>query len=168
MINIPIWLQLYDVNQNGNCYCWPLHLVTSFHISIEHSILFHRFASQKDIYFLKWHVACGKFIGVNIWAGSGIPFPPNSMRFLRRKKCCSVIWFSGADSGLVKLVLMTTTNNFNNQQHKTKIKRFFCVKDITISFFTNSWNQRFILYAKRENRPLQKTKFPLKFSSSES
>ena len=25
---------LYDVDQNGNCYYWPLHLVTCFHISI--------------------------------------------------------------------------------------------------------------------------------------
>ena len=32
---------LYDVDYNRNCYHWPLHLVTSFHISIVPSILFH-------------------------------------------------------------------------------------------------------------------------------
>ena len=34
---------------------------------------------------------------------------------------------SGADSALVKLVVMTNVF-FNNQQHKIKIKRFICVK----------------------------------------
>ena len=46
-----------------------------------------------------------------------------------------------ADSGLVKLVVMTNIF-FNNQQHEIKINN--------------------------ENRPLQKTKFSLKFSSSAS
>ena len=49
---------------------------------------------------------------------------------------------SGADSGLVKLVVMSNVF-FNNQQHKIKIKRFLRVKEITSSFFSNSWNQRF-------------------------
>ena len=48
----------------------------------------------------------------------------------------------GADSGLVKLVVMTNVF-FNNQQHKIKIKRLLGVKQITSSFFTDSWNQRF-------------------------
>ena len=43
----------------------------------------------------------------------------------------------GADSGLVKLVEMTSVF-FNNQQHKIIIKRFSGVKQITPSFFTNS------------------------------
>ena len=34
-----------------------------------------------------------------------------------------------ADSGLVKLVVMTNVF-FNNQQHKIEIKRFMCVKQI--------------------------------------
>ena len=34
---------------------------------------------------------------------------------------------TGADSGLVKLVVMTNVF-FNNQQYKIKIKRFLCVK----------------------------------------
>ena len=38
--------------------------------------------------------------------------------------------FTGADSGLVKLVVMTNVF-FNNQQHKIKIKRFLCDKEIT-------------------------------------
>ena len=49
---------------------------------------------------------------------------------------------AGVDSGLVKFVVMTNVF-FNNQQHKIKIKRFLGVKQITSSFFTNSWNQRF-------------------------
>ena len=44
------------------------------------------------------------------------------------------------DPGLVKLVVMANAF-FNNQQHK--IKRFLCVKQITSSLFSNSWNQRF-------------------------
>ena len=44
---------------------------------------------------------------------------------------------AGADSGLVKLVVMTNVF-FNNQQHKIKIKRFVSVKEITSSFFSNS------------------------------
>ena len=43
---------------------------------------------------------------------------------------------AGADSGLVKLVVMTNVF-FNNQQHKIKIKRFLCHKEITSSFFSN-------------------------------
>ena len=37
----------------------------------------------------------------------------------------------GADSGLVKLVVMTNVI-FSNQQHKIKIKRFLCVKEIIV------------------------------------
>ena len=44
---------------------------------------------------------------------------------------------SGAHSGLVKLVLMTNVF-FNNQQHKTKIKRLLGVKQIMSSFFTTA------------------------------
>ena len=47
-----------------------------------------------------------------------------------------------ADSGLVKLVMMTNVF-FNNQPHK--IKRLLGVKQITSNFFTDSWNQRFYL-----------------------
>ena len=41
---------------------------------------------------------CSEFIGVYISTGSGILFSPNfislySIRFFRKKKCCSVIWF---------------------------------------------------------------------------
>ena len=43
---------------------------------------------------------------------------------------------AGADSGLVKLVVMTNVF-FNNQQHKIKIKRFLCDKEIMSSFFSN-------------------------------
>ena len=49
---------------------------------------------------------------------------------------------SRGGSGLVKLVVMTKVL-FNNQQHKIKLKRFLCVKQITSSLFSNSWNQRF-------------------------
>ena len=49
---------------------------------------------------------------------------------------------AGVDSGLVKFVVMTNVF-FNNQQHKIKIKRFLCVKQITFIFLSNSWNQRF-------------------------
>ena len=34
---------------------------------------------------------------------------------------------AGADSGLVKIAVMTNVF-FNNQQHKIKVKRFICVK----------------------------------------
>ena len=44
---------------------------------------------------------------------------------------------AGADSGLVKLVVMTNVF-FNNQQHKIKIKRFLFFKEITSSFFSNN------------------------------
>ena len=48
-------------------------------------------------------------------------------------------------SGLVKLVVMTSVF-FNNQQHKIKIKRFICVKQIKSSFLGDSWNQHFYSY----------------------
>ena len=39
------------------------------------------------------------------------------------------------------------TNVFlNNQKHNIKIKRFLYVKQITFSFFSNSWNKLFIVY----------------------
>ena len=41
--------------------------------------------------------------------------------------------YAGADSGLVKSVVMTNVF-LNNQQRKIKIKRFICVKQITSSF----------------------------------
>ena len=44
---------------------------------------------------------------------------------------------TGADSGLVKLAVMTNVF-FNNQQHKIKIKLLLGVKQITSSFFTES------------------------------
>ena len=47
-----------------------------------------------------------------------------------------------ADSGLVKLVVMTNVF-FNNQQHKIKTKRFIFVKQIKSSFFSNNGNQCF-------------------------
>ena len=43
-----------------------------------------------------------------------------------------------ADSGLVKLVVMTTNVFFNKQQHEIEIKRFMCVKQIKPSFFVNN------------------------------
>ena len=48
-----------------------------------------------------------------------------------------------ADSGLVKLVVMTTNVFFNKQQYEIEIKRFMCVKQIKPSFFVNNWIQRF-------------------------
>ena len=76
------------------------------------------------------------------------------------------VLLSEADSGLVKLVMMTNIF-FNNQEHKIKIKRFVCVKRIKACFFsvTAEVNVLFIVYVKRENRPIQKSKFPVKFSS---
>ena len=56
--------------------------------------------------------------------------------------CIRSDWWPEVDSGLVKLVVMTNVF-FNNQQHKIKIKRFLGIKQITSSFFTDSWNQRF-------------------------
>ena len=47
-----------------------------------------------------------------------------------------------ADSGLVKLVIMTNVF-FNKQQHKIEIKRFILVKYIKSRFFCNTWNQCF-------------------------
>ena len=47
-----------------------------------------------------------------------------------------------ADSGLVKLVMMTNAF-FNNQQHEINTKRFICVKQIKSSFFSNNGSQRF-------------------------
>ena len=52
------------------------------------------------------------------------------------------IILSEADSGLVKLVVVTNVF-FNNQQHEIKIKRFKYVKQIRSSFFSNNWSQRF-------------------------
>ena len=57
---------------------------------------------------------------------------PHSCNFIKQETSTP-----GADSGLVKLVVMTYIF-FNNQQHKIKIKRFLCVKEITTSFFSNS------------------------------
>ena len=51
---------------------------------------------------------------------------------------------SEADSGFVKLVVMTNVF-FNNQQQEIKTKRFICVKQIKSSFFSNNSNQRFYL-----------------------
>ena len=42
-----------------------------------------------------------------------------------------------ADSGLVKLVMMTNVFS-SNQEHKIKIKRFICVKQKKSSSFSNS------------------------------
>ena len=54
-----------------------------------------------------------------------------------------------ADSGLVKLVVMTNIF-FNNQQHEIKTRRFTCVQQIKSSFFGNKANQHFYSYVKRE------------------
>ena len=50
--------------------------------------------------------------------------------------------FPEADSGLVKLVVMTNIF-FNNQQHEIKTRQFLCVKQIKSSFFSNNGNQLF-------------------------
>ena len=50
--------------------------------------------------------------------------------------------WSEADSGLVKLVVMTKLF-FNNQQHEIKTRQFICVTQIKYSFFSNSGNQFF-------------------------
>ena len=52
------------------------------------------------------------------------------------------IILSEADSGLVKLVVVTNIF-FNNQQHEIKTKRFKYVKQIRSRFFRNNWSQRF-------------------------
>ena len=66
------------------------------------------------------------------------------------------------DSGFVKLVVMTNVF-FNNPQQEIKTKRFICVKQIKSSFFSNmEINILFIVYVKRENRPLQETEFSVK------
>ena len=44
---------------------------------------------------------------------------------------------SEADSGLVKVVVMTNVF-FNNQEHEIEIKWFICLKHIKSSFFSNS------------------------------
>ena len=46
--------------------------------------------------------------------------------------------YAGVNLELVKLFVMTTNVFFNNRQHKIKIKRFKCVRQITSSFFSNS------------------------------
>ena len=74
---------LYNVDQNGNCYYWPLHLITGFLISIVPSVVFHRFPSQKDIVFYNGTSHCSEFIEVHIWAGSGILFPTNLLSLYR-------------------------------------------------------------------------------------
>ena len=50
--------------------------------------------------------------------------------------------YAEADSGLVKLVVMTN-DFFNNQQHEIKTRQFICVKQIKSSFFSNNGNQFF-------------------------
>ena len=50
--------------------------------------------------------------------------------------------WSDADSGLVKLVVMTNLF-FNNQQHEIKTRQLICVKQIKSSFFSNNGNQFF-------------------------
>ena len=47
-----------------------------------------------------------------------------------------------ADSGLVKLVVMTNVF-FNNQQHEIETRQFICMKQIKSSFFSNKGNQLF-------------------------
>ena len=49
---------------------------------------------------------------------------------------------SEADSGLVKLVVMTNVF-FNYKQHEIKTKWFVCVKQIKASFPSNNEIQRF-------------------------
>ena len=59
-----------------------------------------------------------------------------------------------ADSGLVKLVVMTNVF-FNKQQNETKIKPFIFVKYIKSRFFSNSWVSVFIVHEKPEDLSLQ-------------
>ena len=70
---------------------------------------------------------------------------------------------SEADSGLVKLVVMTNVF-FSNQQHEIKTIQCISMKQIKPRFFSNNGNQLSIhsIYVKRENQPLQKTKFSVK------
>ena len=70
--NIPIRLYYMILIRNENCYYWPLHLVTGFHILIVPSILFHRSPPQKDICFLRGMSHCSEFFRVHIWANRGI------------------------------------------------------------------------------------------------
>ena len=49
---------------------------------------------------------------------------------------------SEADSGLVKLVVMTNVF-FNNQQHEIKTRQCISMKQIKRSFFSNNGNQLF-------------------------
>ena len=74
---------------------------------------------------------------------------------------------SEADLGLVKLVVMTNVF-FNYHQHEIEIKRLICVKTDKVWFLQQQLNSTFLfmVYVKRENWPLQKTKFSAKFSSS--
>ena len=53
--------------------------------------------------------------------------------------------YAEADSGLVKLVVMTN-DFFNNQQHEIKTRQFICVKQIKSSFFSNNGNQNQITW----------------------
>ena len=69
--------------------------------------------------------------------------------------CRHIFIYSEADSGLVKLVVITNVF-FNKQQDEIEIKLFVCVKQKTFLC---------MVYAKREKRPLQKTKFSVKFPS---
>ena len=68
--------------------------------------------------------------------------PSNGINYLLNAVILLAIACSEADSGLVKLVVMTNIF-FKNQQHEIKIKLFICVKQIKSSFFSNNWNQRF-------------------------
>ena len=47
--------------------------------------------------------------------------------------------YAEADSGLVKLVVMTKVF-FNNQQHEIKTRQSICVKQAESSFFSNNGN----------------------------
>ena len=62
----------------------------------------------------------------------------NGLKLLQR---CPALWLSisstEADSGLVKLVVMTNVF-FNKQQDEIEIKRFIFVKYIMSRFFCNS------------------------------
>ena len=63
--------------------------------------------------------------------------PSNGINYLLNAVILLAIACSEADSGLVKLVVMTNIF-FKNQQHEIKIKLFICVKQIKSSFFSNN------------------------------
>ena len=131
-----------NINIRGVHYCQHiLHLQDILHLSSK-KVLWNNSISYWNSNFLKW-----------------IHIPR------KREHQSEFSRWAGADSRLVKLVVMTNFF-FNNQQHKITI----CLKEITPSFLGNSSKSTFlfIVYAKRENRPLQKTKFQVKFSSSAS